>query len=132
MRKRVDMTRYISYNPNPAHCNVGDCTVRAICKAMGKDWEQVYAGLTAFGFMLRDMPSANHVWGAYLRRNGFHKYIVDDHGQDIYTVDDFCRDNPSGTFVLCIDGHVVCVADGYYYDSWDSGGEIPIYYWTKN
>lgn len=127
------MSRYIPYNPNPVRGQiVGDCTVRAICKATGKDWEQVYAGLTAFGFMLRDMPSANHVWGAYLRRCGFRRHIVDDHGQDIYTVDDFCRDNPSGTFVLCIDGHVVCVADGYYYDSWDSGDEIPIYYWTKN
>lgn len=125
-------SRYISYNPNPARNRVGDCTVRAISRAMDQDWEQTYAGLTAYGFMLSDMPSANYVWGAYLRHNGFRKYIVDDHGQDVYTVEDFCRDNPAGTFVLCIDGHVVCVVDGNYYDSWDSGGEIPIYYWSKN
>lgn len=125
------MSRYIPYNPNPAKNRVGDCTVRAISKALNQDWETTYAGLTAYGFMLSDMPSANYVWGAYLRRNGFSKCIVDDHGQDVYTVDDFCRDNPTGTFVLCIDGHVVCAVDGNYYDSWDSGGEIPIYYWAR-
>lgn len=125
------MSRYIPYNPNPARNNVGDCTVRAISKALGQDWEQTYAGMTAFGFMLCDMPSANHVWGAYLKRNGFKRYLVDDHDRDIYTVADFCRDNPKGVFVLAVTGHVVCVVDGYYYDSWDSGGEIPMYYWCK-
>lgn len=126
------MNRYIPYNPNPSRNNVGDCTVRAISKALNQDWEQTYAGLTAFGFMLCDMPSANHVWGAYLKRNGFRRYIVDDHDQDIYTVSDFCRDNPKGLFVLAIGGHVVCVVDGCYYDSWDSGEEIPLYYWCKS
>ena len=80
---------------------------------------------------LSDMPSANRVWGAYLRENGFRRYIVDDHGQHVYTVDDFCRDHPTGTYVLGIDGHVVCVKDGHYWDTWDSGQEIPIYYWEK-
>lgn len=125
------MSRYIPYNPNPAKNRVGDCTVRAISKALNQDWERTYAGLTAYGFMLCDMPSANHVWGAYLRRNGFKRYIVDDKGQDIYTVEDFCRDNPKGVFVLAITRHVVCVIDGMYYDTWDSGQEIPVYYWTK-
>lgn len=122
---------YTYYNPNPAGNNVGDCTVRAITRAMGQDWETTYAGLTAYGFMLRDMPSANHVWGAYLRKNGFKRYIIDDHGRDIYTVEDFCIDNPNGTYILAIPGHVVCVENGRYYDSWDSGRNIPEYYWTR-
>ena len=33
------------YNPNPARRRVGDCTVRAITKATGQDWETVYAGV---------------------------------------------------------------------------------------
>ena len=122
---------YIFYNPNPKGNNVGDCTVRAITKTLGKDWETVYTGLTATGFMLSDMPSANHVWGAYLRKHGYKRYLVDDKGEDIYTVKDFCRDNPIGRFVLAIQGHVVAVEDGNYFDSWDSGCEIPAYYWTK-
>ena len=77
------------------------------------------------------MPNANHVWGAYLKSRGFKQYVIDDKGKDIYTVSDFCADNPHGTYILAIDGHVVCVIDGYYYDTWDSGNEIPIYYWTR-
>lgn len=125
------MGRYKYYNPNPSGKQVGDCTVRAISKALNQSWEQTYAGLTAYGFMMSDMSSANSVWGAYLRKNGFRRYIVDDHEQDVYTVEDFCIDNPAGVYVLAIDGHVVCVVDGCYFDSWDSGNEIPVYYWAR-
>lgn len=125
------MNRYIPYNPNPSGFRVGDCAVRALSKALNQSWAQTYAGLTAYGFMMSDMPSANSVWGTYLKKNGFKRYIVDDHDRDYYTVEDFCLDNPSGTYVLAIDGHVVCVVNGYYYDSWDSGREIPIYYWKR-
>ena len=74
--------RFEYYNPNPSKWQrVGDCTVRALCKALGQDWDTVYVGLSVYGFLLSDMPSANRVWGAYLRENGFRRYIVDDHGQ---------------------------------------------------
>lgn len=125
------MKRHIYYNPNPSKSRVGDCTVRAISKAIGQDWETTYAGLTAYGFAHHDMPSANHVWGSYLRSKGYKQYIINDNGKEIYTVNDFCQDNPEGTFILAIDGHVVCVVDGFYYDTWDSGEEIPLYYWRK-
>ena len=123
---------YKNYNPNPVSGQrVGDCTVRAISKATGQDWETTYAGLTAYGFMLCDMPNANWVWGAYLEDKGFRQHVIDKHGERIYTVEYFCQDHPTGTYILAIDGHVVCVVDGKYYDTWDSGGEIPIYYWMK-
>ena len=125
------MNRWVKYNPNPINQRVGDCAVRAIAKAMDQNWETVYAWLTTYGYMCKDMPSANAVWGKCLKRNGFKRYLVDDHGKDYYTVYDFCEDNPKGTFILAMDGHVVCVQDGCYYDTWDSGEEEPIYYWVK-
>lgn len=36
-----------------------------------------------------------------------------------------------GRYLLALDQHVVAVVDGDYYDTWDSGNEIPIYYWMK-
>ena len=33
---------YKYYNPNPAGRNVGDCTVRALNKALGQDWDATY------------------------------------------------------------------------------------------
>ena len=125
------MSNWVRYNPHPYGNRVGDCTVRAISKALGQDWETTYAGLSAYGFIRGDMPNANHVWGAYLKKNGFRQRIIDDCGNEIYTVNDFCVDNPVGTYILAIDGHVVCVVDGKFYDTWDSGGEIPLYYWKR-
>ena len=119
------------YNPNPRERNVGDCTVRALSKALNAKWDDTYYQLALCGMELGDMPSANHVWGTFLRRNGFCRHLVDDNKQELYTVADFCLDNPYGCYVLAIQGHVVCVVDGDYYDSWDSGNEVPIYYWEK-
>ena len=62
---------YSAYNPNPMGARVGDCTVRAISRATGESWDAVYCGLCVEGLRLCDMPTANHVWGAYLRRHGF-------------------------------------------------------------
>lgn len=124
-------TRYKPYNPNPNKNIDIDCTVRAISKATGKSWDDIYIVLSAYGYSHKRVFTANSVWGAYLRSQGFKRHIVDDHGQDLYTVEDFCVDHPTGTYILAIDGHVVCVEDGFYCDSWDSGQEIPIYYWTR-
>lgn len=120
-----------AYNPNPYGSRVGDCTVRAIARATGRSWEAVYIGICLEGLMIGDMPSANHVWGAYLRRNGFGRHALPNTCPDCYTVADFCRDHPRGTYVIAISGHVVCAVDGDWYDAWDSGEEIPAYYWAK-
>lgn len=122
---------WIKYNPNPKKKNVEDCAIRALCKAMGADWDEIYACVSAYGYMLKDMAHGNAVWGAYLRKQGYKRYIVDDHGIDCYTVDMFCRDHPAGTFIVGCEGHVVCVEDGNYYDAWDSGDEVAIYFWKK-
>lgn len=122
---------YRAYNPNPSGARVGDCTVRAICRATGEEWDTVYCGLCIEGLRLNDMPTANHVWGAYLRSRGFKRHALPDDCPDCYTVADFCREHPHGTYVLAISGHVVCAADGRYYDTWDSGAESPAYYWYK-
>lgn len=123
------MWRY--YNPNPCGRAVGDCTVRAISKALGKPWNEVYSGITLDGYILCDMPSANHVWGAYLKRSGWRRHLIPDDLPDTYTIADFAADNPDGEYILALAGHVVAVCDGDWYDTWDSGGEIPIYYWKK-
>ena len=67
---------YSAYNPNPMGARVGDCTVRAISRATGESWDTVYCGLCVEGLRLCDMPTANHVWGAYLRRHGFRRLAL--------------------------------------------------------
>lgn len=122
---------YISYNANPDGNRVIDCTVRAISTVLNQTWEQTYAGMVVEGMAIYNMPSANVVWSNYLKRKSFKRYIIPDNLPEDYSVRDFCRDNPKGTFLLALSGHVVAVIDGNYYDTWDSGDEIPIYYWHR-
>lgn len=122
---------YSHYNKNPLGKNVGDCTVRAISKAIGKGWEDTYLALCVQGLIDCDMPSANAVWGNYLRKNGFRRHIVPDTRPEGYSVADFAREHPRGIFILALSGHVVCVQDGVIYDSWNSGNETVLYYWTR-
>lgn len=123
---------WMYYQPNPCGRSVGDCSVRAISKALGISWEEAYNIICEAGFKMCDMPSSDSVWGAVLRTNGFYKTTIPNSCPDCYTAEDFCRDNPVGVFVLGFGGHVATVVDGYLYDSWDSSREIPVYMWYRN
>lgn len=123
--------RYINYNPNPMGLSVGDCTIRAISKITNKSWKTTYLNLVLQGYKMYDMPSANRVWGEYLREIGYVRRIIPDTCPNCYTVRDFCMEHPIGRYILGTGEHVVAVVDGYYYDSWDSGNEIPIYYFER-
>lgn len=120
------------YNPNPNGKFVGDCVYRALSKALGFTWERTYAELATQGFMMGDAPISNEVWGAYLLNRGFTRHIIPNTCPDCYTVSDFCHDNPYGTYVLATGNHVVTVVDGDFFDFWDSGHEVPIYFFERN
>lgn len=122
---------WIFYNPNPTGRMVGDCAIRAISKALKIDWEEAYSRICDAGYAMGDMPSADSVWGAVLRQEGFYRKIIPNTCPDCYTADDFCRDNPVGTFVLSFGGHVATVVDGLLFDSWNSENEIPQYVWYR-
>jgi hypothetical protein len=122
---------FVRYNPNPGNKTVGDCTVRALSIAMGLSWDDIHADLSMVSHYLYDMPSSNAVWGEYLYLNGFRRHIIPNTCPACYTIRQFTNDYPIGTYVLATGSHVVAVIDGDYYDTWDSGSEIPIYYWRK-
>ena len=122
---------YVNYNPNPQKATVGDCVIRAVSKIMNQSWERTYIDLCIEGLIMSDFPSSNNVWGTYLRQHGFTRYIVPNTCPDCYTVADFANEHKKGKYILALNGHVVAVEDGRYYDTWDSGNEVPIYYWHK-
>ena len=122
---------YKPYNPNPLYNRVGDCTVRAITKLTSDSWDKTYTGLCVQGYAMCDMPSSNAVWGEYLRDTGYERHIIPNECPDCYTVEQFCIDHPTGKYLLALSSHVVTVQDGDYYDLWDSGQEVPLYYWKR-
>lgn len=122
------MYRY--YNPNPRNTkNIGDCTVRAVSKALGVSWNTAYFDLAVQGYLLADMPSSNMVMNAYLHANGFKRYVIDNTCPNCYTIRQFTEDHPYGTYILGTGNHVVAVIDGCYYDAFDSGDEAPLFYY---
>lgn len=126
------MATWEYFNPNPEGKRVGDCVIRAICAATGQDWDTTYTGVALQAYILKDMPSANHVWRAYLKSKGFKRAIIPDSCPDCYTVADFADDHPRGDYVLGTGTHAVAVTDGgIVKDTWDSLGEVPIYYFYK-
>lgn len=122
---------YIHKNPNPVKNLVGDCVVRGISILMNKPWDYTYMEIVVQGYNMYDMPSSNEVWGAYLKSQGYVKRLIPNTCPDCYTIKDFCYDHPRGKYLMATGSHVVAVIDGDYYDTWDSGNEIPIYYFTK-
>lgn len=129
----MSMSNYIYYNPNPRHKrSVGDCSVRAISKALNIPWETAYIDLVSEGYELGDMPSSNNVIDSYLRSKGFHKHTIDDYCPSCYSVNDFANEHFKGVFVLGTGTHLVTVENGKYMDAWDSGDESPLYYYERN
>lgn len=122
---------YVYYNPNPRKRAVGDCSVRAVSKALDVSWDTAFAHTSSAGFLLKNMPDRGEVWGSVLRKHGFKREIIPNTCPDCYTAENFCQDHPKGTFVLVCYMHLMTVKDGDIYDSWDSSEEVPQYYWYK-
>ena len=125
----IPVWRYVNLNPRKK--SVGDCTVRAIAIATGSAWVDTYLDLCLLGMLMADMPSANSVTTAYLRNKGFYRRTIPDDCPDCYTISDFCKDHPKGTYIIGTGSHLTTVIDGDLWDSWDSSNECPVYYFEK-
>lgn len=123
---------YVKYNNNP-HRNLraGDCVIRAISIVTGDSWNKVYAELCTEGFYIGDWGNNNGVWDGYLRKRGFKRHICPNDCPYCYSIADFADEHPRGSYIAATGTHAVAVVNGDYIDSWDSGSQIPIYYYSK-
>lgn len=128
------------YNRNPANLEVGDCVIRAISTALDLDWYVVHDGLCKLSREMTDMPSSNRVWKKYLKQRGLYEYVVETDCPNCLTVEKFCMRHPSGIYIVStcdyssanrivvVGTHLLAVKNGDYYDTWDSGTDIPLSY----
>ena len=117
------------YNPNPIKNNrVGDCVVRAISKVLNQSWEETYIELCLLGYIFGEWGSNNAVWNTYLKRKGFKRNVISDDCPDCYTLEDFCNEHPQGSYIIGTGTHCIAIIDGTIFDTWNSSGEVPIYY----
>ena len=123
---------FVRENLNPAGKNVGDCVIRAISKVLNQSWWRTFLDLAVYGYAMCDLQSADAVWGRYLCDRGMKKSVLPAECPNCTTVKEFAEYNKVGKFLLYVGEHVVACVDGNYYDTWDSGDRIVIYFFEGN
>ena len=114
--------RWHEYNPNPKKKNVGDCSLRAYCAAFGWTWEEAFEKSSEIAKDEAIMMDTHKTCEKVMEGEG---YVLDEEfrkskRKDL-TVNEFALTHPYGTYFLNTHGHLLCVKDGEYWDSWDSG-----------
>ena len=125
---------YKYYQPNKKDIkdNIGDCVIRALTKATGKEWLEVFDELIPYARAMQAPCISQQVYEAYLINHGYiYTGISNAKGTKRPTVASFAKSHKEGTFVLRVAHHVVTAQDGNYYDTWDSGEKSLYGYWTK-
>ena len=122
---------WIYCNPNPCRTEEPDCVVRAISVATGQSWRRTHWELCLMSHVKCTMPSVNWLWERYLKKRGFEKFLLPESCPECVTVREFARRYPEGVYVIGTGSHAVCVMDGNWFDTWNSGDETPTYFFRK-
>lgn len=131
-RKDGELNMWIYFNANPRNLNTTDCPIRAICAVSGLSWYEIHDWLCEISRKFCMMPNDNPVIWKLLRELGFTKHnMLPQYVESCYTVADFAHDHPYGKYVLGPHEHAVAVIDGNWWDTFDSGGTVPLYYFCR-
>lgn len=122
---------YRNLNLNPIGKAHNDCLVRAIALIMEMPWEKALMDLTQYGMLIYSMPNDDDTATLYLKEKGFVRRSLPTDCPVCFSIKDFCRDHPTGEYIVLTSNHAVPVIDGFYYDAFDSGNEIVMYYWER-
>lgn len=137
---------FIKFNANPMGNETTDCVVRALSVALNKSWYEIYDDICRFGRTMCDMPNSNVVWKAYLKSIGLKEERVENTCPNCQSVIRFSKEHPQGVYILstceyevangirvATGSHVVCVMDGNYLDTGDSGLDVPLsFFYVRN
>ena len=122
---------FIKENLNPLNKNVQDCVIRSMAKVLNQPWRRTYIELAVYGYAIADLPSADAVWNVYLLDKGLKKYVLPSDCPNCMTVKEFAERYKEGRYLLYVGEHVTACINGDYYDTWDSGDRIVIYFFAK-
>lgn len=123
----------------------GDCVVRAICNATGKDYKEVYDSINE---LAKSERTSKRKQGKSSARNGVYKVTIKKYIEKVLgwvwvptmLIGQGCKvhlaadELPSGTLIVNVSTHLTCVKDGVLYDTYDCtrGGNRCVYgYWKE-
>ena len=126
------MKRYQYYQPNKKDIKDKrpDCSIRALCKFLDKEWIEVFDLLVPIAREEQSLLNAKPVLEIFMQNNGCPFISKHNSGK---TVGDIAK---TGITAICYcrvgyRTHLTAVRDGKYYDTWDSGSRIVYGYWEK-
>ena len=129
------MYKYYQPNRKDLKDKYGDCTIRALTKALGVTWLEAFDLIIPFCREYQcsnifDVPSK--IEAKIMSQLGFKYYgISNARGSKRPTVASFAKTHKSGTYILNVANHEVAVVDGIYYDTWDCGYKSLYGYYEK-
>lgn len=126
------MSRYKYYQPNEKDVKdeYGDCVIRALTKALGMTWLEVFDDIHPISRELQIPFNSKLCYEKYLNNKGFeYQGVSNKKGTKRPTVKSFTKEHDKGIYVLRVAHHLVTVVDGYYFDVWDSGDCCLYGYW---
>lgn len=123
----MSKVRYVYYQPNKKDLKdkYGDCTIRALTKALNISWLEAF-DMTIPVCREEQLPNVFfapiEVRKRVMKSLGFdYVGISNKKGAKRPTVDSFAKEHPLGRYICNVANHEVAVVDGKYYDTWDSG-----------
>ena len=131
------MNNFKYYQPNDKDLkdNYGDCTIRALSKALNCTWLEAFDLTIPFCREYQcsnifDLPS--QIEREIMAKLGFdYTGISNKSGTKRPTVKQFALSHKAGTYILNVANHEVACVDGIYYDTWDCGNNSLYGYYTK-
>lgn len=141
--------KYEYYNPNPKKrfrrdgkpmgWHKGDCTTRALAKALDCTWKEAFQKQCDEAMKQCDNTKATSVTNAVLLANGFRKGVIDIDWIKKYhqrptvarLVNDVCKQLGNRKLVISCTHHLVAAEGDTIYDTWNSGKQTAWTFWYK-
>lgn len=108
-----------------------DCSIRALMVAEKMTWEQSFDYLCKFARKVQDMPNETRVLSKAIESFGYKPQKIEMVNHRKPTVAEFGKEHPKGKYLIFTSGHVVCMINGNWYDTWDCGDCKVLKYFSK-
>ena len=115
LEENIDIYQYS--NPHPDLKVVGDCVKRAITLSGNYDYKDVQLELNRYKKITKAKSyNERKNWVPYIEKVlGWEKLT----GYQNIKVGEFAKDNPKGTYIIKVRGHLTTVKDGKVLDTWN-------------
>ena len=122
---------FIFHNENPkGSLRSGDCVIRAISKATGKHWDEVFTELARIGLEIKDTISSKRVYDQYLQEQSYPIQKQPRKSDNTkYTAAQFAKKFNQGTYIISLANHLSVIVDGKIYDTWNCSVSCVGNYW---